>query len=71
MSKLLQEQIERRESAIKTYDSLITYWSKPYRIVAESSRMNQTREFIAEQLIHCKEMLQHHQQILSELIAVK
>jgi ABC-type Zn uptake system ZnuABC Zn-binding protein ZnuA len=62
--KLLTEQIERRKAMVKVYEELNRYWLKPYRVRQTTIRINQSEEFIQEQIAYTADKLTEHQKVL-------
>ncbi len=55
--RLLWEQIDRANRAVKAYESLVEYWTIPPRMIGKSDRLNQSPEFVAERYEVCCEAL--------------
>ncbi len=53
---------------VKKYTDLVEYWSQPYRQIGKSDRLDQSKEFITNQLNHCLEKLvQYREELAIEL----
>jgi hypothetical protein len=61
---LRQERIARTEKMITTYEELFTYWSDKSRFIGNSSRLNQSAEFINQQIVNARETGLHLYRLL-------
>ena len=65
--KIKQDRLQRQEKCVKSYESSLQYWTSNRQIM-KSNRLNQTQEFISEQVKLCKERIAYHKRIIEAIL---